>query len=136
MLIKGTVIAQQHISQTCTCLGTRIDRQCDGTGRANHMSLCLLKDRQDGMQTGTVTHAVVRSCAMRARIDSFFFSADLISCLHMRTICCCEKDGRNFEGMSAGFYTKTQTCGDIYASVRGSWTAVTFKSKSVPSLTL
>jgi len=67
-------------------------------------------------------------------MDNFFFSADLISCVHMRTIYCCEKDGQNCEGMSAGLYTKTQTCGDIYASVRGSWTAVTFKSKSVPSL--
>jgi hypothetical protein len=45
-----------------------------------------------------------------------------------------KKDGQKCEGMSAGFYTKTQTCGDIYASVRGSWAAVTFKSKSVPSL--
>lgn len=64
MLVKGSVIVQQHISETCTCLGTRIDRQCDVTGHAYHMSLCLLKDRQDGVQTGTVTHAAVRSCAM------------------------------------------------------------------------
>jgi len=66
VLIKANVIVQQHISQTCTCLGTKIDRQCDITGHAYHMNLCLLKDRQDGMQTGTVTHAVVRRCVMRA----------------------------------------------------------------------
>jgi len=47
----------------------------------------------------------------------------------MRTIYCCEKDWQNCEGMSAGFHTNTQTCGDIYANVRGSWAAVTFKSK-------
>jgi len=35
--------------------------------------------------------------------------------------------------MSAFFHTKTHTC-DIYASVRGRWAVVTFKSKSVPSL--
>jgi len=52
----------------------------------------------------------------------------------MRTIYSCDKDGQNCEGMSAGFHTKTQRCGEIYASVRGSWAAVTFKSKSVPSL--
>ena len=92
---------------------------------------CLLKDKQDRMQTGTVTHTVVRSCAKRAWM--VFFSTDLISYLHMRTMCCWETDGQNCEGMLAGFPSKIQTCGDIYARVSGNWAAVTFKNKSVPS---
>jgi len=120
--IKGSVIAQQHISQTCTCLGTRIDRHCYVTGHAYHMSLCLGKDRQDGMQTDRVTHAVVRSCAMRALIYNFIFSTDLISRLHMSSIYSCEKDGQNCEGMSAGFHTKTQRCGEIQGPPKNLYT--------------
>jgi hypothetical protein len=85
------------------------------------------------MQTGTVTHVIVRNFTVRAWMGSFFFFfTDWSSYVHMRTVSCCESDGQNCEGMSAGFDSKTQMWW-YYAGARGSWTAVTLKT-DVPVL--
>jgi hypothetical protein len=47
------------------------------------LMICSRTDRMECRRTDI--YAIVRSCAMEAWMDNFFFSTDLINYLHMRT---------------------------------------------------